>query len=208
MSQFFVIAALMLALSLSFVLPPLLVKGRVRRGHAWALGLGMPLLACLLYALLGNPAGIAPQPSAPPQVEAMVQRLAERLKAQPDDAQGWRRLARSYETLRRFAPAADAYRHLLALEPDNADAMVDYAVVLGMTLDGKLAGPPEQLLHQALERDPKQVQALALAGSAAMERGDEVAAQAYWQHILALVPPDSALYRSMVQNIQKIQQSR
>ncbi|MFP5391930.1 MAG: tetratricopeptide repeat protein [Gammaproteobacteria bacterium] len=214
MSAFLLFAGAMLAVSLVWLLPPLLVKGDARRTHAGVLGLGVPLLACLLYAMLGTPVGLLPPPapSAPAplassggigqaQIEAMVQRLADRLKQQPGDADGWRKLARSYETLRRFDGAADAYRHLLALEPDNLDARVDYAVVLGMTLGSSLVGEPERQLREVLARDPNHLQALALAGSAAMERGDKAAAVAHWKKIVALAPGDAGLRQSMEENI-------
>lgn len=180
-----------------------------QRWPALLVAAALPLLAGSLYFMLGNPAGLqAPEPPAqatagvgPAQIEAMVKRLAAKLQTQPDDASGWRMLARSYETLRRFDAAADAYRHLLALEPDNPDLLVDYAVVLGMTLDQHLAGAPEALLQRALALDPRHVQALALSGSAALERGDYVGAIRPWKKILALVPADSDTGRSIAASI-------
>lgn len=215
MTMFFVAAAAMLALSLAFVLQPLLRGSGAAplRRHAGVLGVALPLLACALYAALGTPDALLPQSAQPPaaaigpaQIEGMVQRLADRLKAQPDDADGWRRLARSYETLRRFEQAAEAYRHLNRLEPDNLDAQVDYAVVLGMTLGGKLAGPPEELLQGVLARDPVHLQALALAGSAALERGDRQAAVAHWKKILAAAPKDSPMYATVAENVARAEQ--
>ena len=41
-------------------------------------------------------------------IRGMVARLAERLEAQPDDADGWLRLARSYDVLGEPGKAADA----------------------------------------------------------------------------------------------------
>lgn len=186
-----------------------------QRWPAIALALALPLLSVALYATLGNPNGLraasvhaaaAAGNVSGAQIEGMVGKLAARLKAQPDDADGWRMLAHSYETLRRFEPAADAYRHLLALEPNNVDAMVDYAVVLGMTLNGSLLGQPEQILAHALALDPNHVQALALSGSAALERGDYANAIKPWQRIQALVPADSEMARSIAASIAKAQQ--
>ena len=164
MTRFILIAGAMLACSLLFVLPPLLrrevggdapVKLPRQRWPVILVGLFVPLLAASLYALLGTPAALerpsepalaAASPGAavgPEQVEAMVARLATRLAKEPNDANGWRMLARSYETLRRFDQASDAYRHLLALEPATPELLVDYAVVLGMTLNTSLVGEPE-----------------------------------------------------------------
>src|SRR5205823_3696092 len=90
----------------------------------------------------------------PAQIEAMVARLATRLKNEPDDPDGWRMLAHSYETLRRFDAAVDAYRHLIALEPKNADALTDCAVALAMSLNQDLSGEPERLIDRALAINP------------------------------------------------------
>lgn len=186
-----------------------------QRWPVLVVALALPSLAIFLYAMLGNPAGVLPAPVAAlpspdatvdaGQIEAMVARLAARLKAQPNDAAGWRMLARSEETLRRFEPAADAYRHLLALSPDDPDVLVDYAVVLGMTSNRSLAGEPERLLARALAIDPKHIQALALSGSAALERGDYANAIKPWQRILAQLPADSDMARSIADDIAKAQ---
>lgn len=207
MSGFIVAAGGMLAGGLGFVVPPL---WRKQRALAWTLALLLPVGAVSLYAMLGNPNGLQPAPEAvaevgPAQVEQMVSRLAARLAQQPDDAAGWRMLARSYETLGRFDQATDAYRRLLALEPENPDVMVDYAVALGMTLNSSLTGEPEALLARALALNPNHLQALALSGSAALERGDVANAVKPWKKILALVPADSDIGRSIAASIAKAQ---
>jgi len=46
------------------------------------------------------------------------------------------------------------------------------------------------LLAKALTLDPENNTALALAGTAAMERGDYVAAITHWQKLISLLPPD------------------
>jgi cytochrome c-type biogenesis protein CcmH len=226
MTGFILIAGVILACSLGFVLPVLLRRdagggdGTPAPRQRWPLVLiaaAMPALAASLYAGIGNPKGLLPPPESvqavaagavgPEQIESMVTRLAKRLAQQPDDVDGWRMLARSYETLRRFDQAADAYRHLLALEPQNPDLLVDYAVVLGMTLNRTLVGEPEALIGRALAIDPNHIQALALSGSAALERGDVASAVKPWKKILALVPGDSDIGKSIAENIAKAQQN-
>jgi cytochrome c-type biogenesis protein CcmH len=223
MTGFILIAGVMLACSLGFVLPVLLRReagggdGTPAPRQRWPLVLivaAVPALAASLYAGIGNPKGLLPPPESvqagavgPEQIESMVTRLAQRLAKQPDDADGWRMLARSYETLRRFDQAADAYRHLLELEPQNPDLLVDYAVVLGMTLNRTLVGEPEALIGRALAIDPNHIQALALSGSAALERGDVASAVKPWKKILALVPADSDIGKSIAENIAKAQRN-
>ena len=167
-------------------------------------------MAVALYAALGTPAALLPaqqvlETSAPPQVEAMVSRLAARLKEQPRDADGWRMMARSYETLRRFDQAADAYRQLLALEGESADLLADYAVVLGMAHGERLSGEPEKLLLRALELNPQHMQVLALLGSAALERNDRASALIAWKKVLALAPAGSNMARSIQASIERVE---
>ena len=52
-------------------------------------------------------------------IGAMVQSLAARLATQPDDADGWTRLGRSYLVLHEPEKARDAYARALALRPDD-----------------------------------------------------------------------------------------
>lgn len=208
MTWFFVAAGLMAAFAFGAVLVPL--AGQRSRRSALPVAVSVPLVAAGLYAALGTPAGLLPaqqalETAAPPQVEAMVSRLAARLKEQPRDADGWRMMARSYETLRRFDQAADAYRQLLVLEGESADLLADYAVVLGMAHGERLSGEPEKVLQRALELNPQHVQVLALLGSAALERNDRVSALAAWRKVLALAPAGSGMARSIQAGIARVE---
>ena len=185
------------------------------RWTIWPVVIGISVTAVLLYAMLGTPSGLQPtQVTLPPapmvqtaptdqQIEAMVSRLAGKLQSSPDDAEGWTMLARSYETLRRFDLAVDAYRHLIKLTPRNANIYNDYAVTLAMSSNQSLSGEPEKLIHQALAIEPDNIQALALLGSAAFERKEYGKAIVPWKRILELIPGDSTMARSIAGNIRK-----
>jgi cytochrome c-type biogenesis protein CcmH len=141
------------------------------------------------YAWLGNVAGLG----VGPQLEGMVERLALRLRQQPGDAEGWAMLGRSYAVLGRFPEAMAAYRQLIALRPRDAQAHADYADVLASAHGGELLGEPQRLIEQALALDPDNLKALALAGSAALRRGDMAAARGHWERALSLAEPGSEL---------------
>ena len=66
--------------------------------------------------------------------------LAARLKNEPGNAEGWLMLARSYSVLGQFEPAIAAYRHVLTLEPKNAQALADLADALAVTNGGRHRG--------------------------------------------------------------------
>lgn len=159
---------------------------------AVALGLAVPLAAVGLYARLGNTAGLVPQAAAQPPVTeadvvAMVEKLAHRMQAQPDDATGWLMLGRSYAALQRFPEAVKAYARAVALTPNDAQLLVDYADVLAAVAQSA-AGEPTQLITRALQIEPGNLKALALAGSAAFERKDFAAAIAYWTQARTAAP--------------------
>ena len=174
----------------------------LRQRSAWVLAaillVLIPSAAVLLYARLGKPDAIIPTAAersaheiSDSQVSALVETLAQRLKARPDDAEGWVLLARSYHALGRFPEAADAYAHATALVPDDAGLLADYADVLAMTHGRKLAGEPAALAARALSLDPNHKKALALAATAAMEARDLDRATGLWKRLRAQYPEES-----------------
>ena len=80
-------------------------------------------------------------------------------------------LARTYYALNRHADAARAFDRAVALVPDNADLLADYADALGAA-EGGLKGKSLELIDRALKADPTHWKALALAGTAAFDRKD------------------------------------
>jgi cytochrome c-type biogenesis protein CcmH len=117
--------------------------------------------------------------------------MEQKLASNPDNPEGWFLLARSYSEMERFADAARAYDQLTRLVPNDAQLWADYADVLAMVHDQSLQGEPAKLLNKALELDPNNGKALALSGSAAMERGDYAMAVKYWESLLKLIPADT-----------------
>jgi cytochrome c-type biogenesis protein CcmH len=153
------------------------------------------------YAWRGDRAGwsVAPGQSAAAQtaasrleqIDALLARLAEHLKAQPDDVEGWSMLARSYAAQGRSADALPAFKRVMELRPDDAQAMADYADALAVSNNRSLDGEPEKLIQQAIKIDPKNVKALSLAGTIAFNRGDFATAVAHWDHAVQAADPGS-----------------
>ena len=180
-------------------------------GAAIAAGLAIPLFALALYFIVGNPqAIISPQAANPrspahgmtaQQVEALVEQLAARMTQNPDDAEGWMLLGRTYSTLGRFDQAAQAYSNAVARVPRDAQLLADYADVLAMAQGRRLQGEPEKIVARALEADPDNLKAHALAGSAAFEKQDYTGAVTHWERMLPLAPQDSDTIRSIRESI-------
>lgn len=59
-------------------------------------------------------------------IQSMVERLANRLKDNPDDLAGWLRLGNAYRVLGRAADSADAYARAAALDDGNPDTAALY----------------------------------------------------------------------------------
>ena len=103
---------------------------------------------------------IAAGPSAVPtpsdaEIEGMVARLAERLASNPDDAEGWGMLGRSYFVMGRHAEAAKAYGEANQRSASqNADWLVGEGEALAMARERDLAGRPAQLFDAALAIEP------------------------------------------------------
>ena len=182
--------------------PP--VAGPARK-TAFGLALSVPVFALVAYALVGNLQGLDPKATAVrvepggevtlAQVEELVDTLAKRLEspgsAQAGDVQGWTMLARSYGALQRFPEASRAYARAIALAPQDAQLVADRADALAMMQGRKLAGEPQQLVEKALQIDPNNLKALAMAGSGAFESRDYGAALKFWGRARQLTGNDS-----------------
>lgn len=159
----------------------------------------LPVAALALYSVLGNPRAVNPEATAArpkitaAQIEGMVAKLAERLKANPDDTQGWLMLARSYRAMGRIPEAIEAYGKAESAVMQDPELLADYAEALAMGGKTGMKGKPRQLVEQALKLDPANAHALLLAGGAAMEAGDKAAAIAYWEKLLPMVEPGSEI---------------
>lgn len=191
---------------------------------ALVLGLFVPFFALALYGVLGTPQAVLPhaagmaggaeaqQPEfTQAQVEDMVTRLAQRMEgkttSEASDLEGWVMLARSYGVLQRYPEAAKAYARARALAPNDAQLLADYADVLAMAQGQRVGGEPQQLAEQALRIDPRNLKALALAGSAAFERKDYATTLRYWNEALAVAPPGSEFAQGLQGGIRDAQQA-
>jgi cytochrome c-type biogenesis protein CcmH len=122
------------------------------------------------------------------QIESMIDKLAARLKANPDDVDGWAMLGRSYAMVGKHDLAAPALKRASAARPDDAALMADYADALAFTSSGNLEGEPARLIAQALKLDGKNLKALSLSGTIAFNRKDYAGALRHWETLAQLAP--------------------
>ncbi|HEX6295722.1 MAG TPA: c-type cytochrome biogenesis protein CcmI [Burkholderiales bacterium] len=179
---------------------------RGARGVAIGLAAAVPILAIVVYVAIGSPAALSPQADphasvSAEQIEAMVERLAAKMRENPEDADGWKLLGHSYNVLGRFDEAADAYAKAAVRTPRDAQLLADFADTLAMARGQSLEGEPEKLVHRALEIDPDNMKALALAGTIEFNRRQFAAAAGYWKRMLAHVEPGTEDARVIQSNI-------
>jgi len=147
---------------------------------------------------LAAAANLSPEERAK-MVRGMVERLAARLEAQPDDLQGWLRLGRAYEVLKESEKAAAAYEHASALAPGDA-------TILAREVDALMAGraptdPVPEAAIAVLKRletlKPDEPRALWYLGLAAAQAHRPEEAKARWQKLLAQLPPGSPEHKTV-----------
>ena len=197
-------------------------SGSLTHKFAYGVGLAIPIGVIAMYLAVGNPKGLSPSPASAEmavpsaqqggqmtsqQIAANVEKLAKKLEQDPNDAQGWVMLARSYTLMERFADAASAYEHATALSANDASLWADYAEAAAMANGQQLAGKPTDAINKALQIDPKNQKALDLAGSAAYQAGDYKKAIDYWQRLLNQLPAGSEELRTISDQIAKAKQA-
>ncbi len=181
--------------------------------QTWALlGVFILVVAAAGYSLTGSPdqvnqvpggMGQAAAPAAgtepPPhdmgsdQMATLVEKLAERMKSNPQDAEGWVMLGRSYAAMGRADDALVALDKAVKLQPQEASILADYADALAVKNGRTLDGEPMQYIEKALKADPNHVKSLVLAGTAYFNRGDYAGAVRYWDRVAQVGSPDNPL---------------
>jgi cytochrome c-type biogenesis protein CcmH len=175
------------------------------RWAAPVLALAVPLMALGMYLKVGNysaidrmavdpatatPEGHGGDPNLP-SMGVLVERLAERMKAHPDDLKGWMMLGRSCLALGKDKEAVDAFAQGYRLAPKDPDVMIGYAEALARAAK-RLAGRPTELVEAAMQIDPGNPNGLWMMGLVEMQRGAPAKAVELWTKLAGRVSPGSS----------------
>lgn len=123
----------------------------------------VPALSLVLYGLVGNPGAPdmplaeradEPAPEMPADVDDAIRQLADRLKEDPENLQGWLLLGRSYAFTQRYQEAASAFASAAALAPDDDDIAVSYGEALTFASGGTVTPAARQQFDLVLARNP------------------------------------------------------
>jgi cytochrome c-type biogenesis protein CcmH len=165
------------------------------RRTAAVVALALPLGAAGMYWWLGTPQAIDPVRAAKAEedkVMQMVDGLAARLKANPDNPKGWAMLARSYKVMGRMQEAEQAFAKVGPLLETDPDLLANYADLLAVRTGGRLEGQPLVLINKALAINPMHPMSLMLAATAAYQQGNFAGAVKYWEQLLLILEPGSS----------------
>ena len=150
------------------------------------------------------PAGQSPHTGqAPPHVDMAdaAKTLAAKLKADPNNAQGWLMYARTEAELGNWQASADAYTHAIALGQTDADVYAGYGEMLALGTDGIVGPPARAAFESALQRDAKNDVARYYVALADAQAGESRRAIAAWQALAADIPEDSPMREAIGQRI-------
>jgi cytochrome c-type biogenesis protein CcmH len=175
----------------------------VRRfAAAGAILMGVPLIAGAIYLALGAP-GLPDQPLAARDgevavagaeagdIDAMVGSLAERLKSEPDNLEGWTLLARSYGALGRYDEAVEALRRVVELTNGSLDAVAMLAEHMVFAADGAVTPDALALFDQVASAQPGNPAAAFYRGLARDQAGDGAGALAIWTALGQTTPAEA-----------------
>ncbi len=192
MGGFWFAAAGLTLLALAFLLVPLWreskrtgIQPRVAQVAALAI---VPVSIGLYFLVTTFDAELAEQ--VPGNEFAMLDQLAARLSANPDDPDGWALLGRSYLQFGDFERARLAFDEAWSrtAEPDDGLKLA-YAQTLLFTVPGAAQALAGDIVEEVLAGSPSNEAALFLGGLVAVERSQLELATQRWTALLALNPP-------------------
>jgi cytochrome c-type biogenesis protein CcmH len=179
-------------------------SGRLRRAVPFLLVALVPLCALALYRHWGaldalvqarQLASIARTP------EAMTARLEQAVRSNPQLAQGWYFLGRSYMAEERPSEAANAFEQAVGLTGRQPELLGQWAQALYFAGDRKWNQQLQDLTDEALKADPQEVTSLGLLGIAAYESQRYTQAIDYWQRLLLLLPAGEPSHQAIEEGL-------
>ncbi|MWK59182.1 c-type cytochrome biogenesis protein CcmI [Pseudomonas otitidis] len=165
------------------------------------LGRTLPLLAALLVPALGlglyahwgssDKVQLAREMREQPRtIEEMTARLEKAVQAQPDSAEGWYFLGRTYMAQERPVDAAKAYERAVQIAGRQPELLGQWAQALYFASQKRFTPEVQALTEDALKADPNEVTSLGLLGIAGFEEGRFKDAIGYWERLIAVLPKD------------------
>lgn len=173
-----------------------------------AVAVAVPVAAFVIYFQLGTP-GYDDQPfaarpqtpqhaDAPADIRNMVESLAKRMEQNPNNAEGWALLARSYAVIERYEDAIAAYRRALKLVDNDEQLAIDLAETMVQQAEGWVTQQAQAIFREMLGYNPAIPRAAYYLALAAAQAGNYKGAIQGWTDLLAWSPSE-APWRGVVE---------
>lgn len=182
------------------------------------LGGKIPLVSALLVPVLGvalylhwgaiDQVEMTRQMAAqqPQSIEEMTARLEQTVKDQPDSAEAWYFLGRTYMAQERANDAAKAFEQAVNLAGRAPELLGQWAQALYFARDKQWSDELQALTDEALKADPEEVTSLGLLGIAAYESQRYADAVRYWERLVAVLPEQDPSRMAIASGIERARQ--
>lgn len=181
------------------------------------LGRSVPLIAAVLVPLVGyglymhwgasDKVQMARQFSEQPRtVEEMTAHLEQAVKEQPDSAEAWYFLGRTYMNQERPADAAKAFARVVELAGRQPELLGHWAQAQYFAGDRQWSEQLQALTEEALQADPQELTSLGLLGIAAYEEGRYQDAVRFWEQLVAALPENDPSREAIRGGIERARQ--
>jgi len=153
----------------------------------------MPLLGYGLYqhwGAIGDVERAQTFAAQPKTIEEMTARLEAAVKSNPESAESWYFLGRTYMAQERAADAAVAFERAVGVAGREPELLGQWAQALYFASDKQWTAQLQALTDEALKGDPAEVTSLGLLGIAAYESGQFQKAIGHWQQLVAVLPAE------------------
>jgi cytochrome c-type biogenesis protein CcmH len=174
------------------------------RRIALAVMLLVPALSLGLYLALGSPdvpdAPFAPRIAGPAEelpLDALIVKVEQHLKDEPNDLRGWEVLGPAYLRQGNFAGAVSAWSRAIALGGETASRLAARGEALVFAANGSLTPAARDDFAAAVKLEAEEPRAQYYLGLADIEDGKRDAAIARWTRLLKDAPDDAPWRRSI-----------
>jgi cytochrome c-type biogenesis protein CcmH len=171
-------------------------------GVALYLQLGTPSLPDAPYAAHSTVSGTHRE-TEHRDIRVAAAKLAERLQADPNNAEGWLLYARTESLLGDWEKAGDAYHHAINLGRTSPDVYAGLGEMLVLSMGGIVTPAAHDAFAKALAAEPQNDVARYYLALADAQAGEEQRAIDGWMNLAAGLPEDSPMREQIANGIQQ-----
>ena len=161
--------------------------------------LGSPLLPDVPFASNSNGARVADTERV--DIRTAAARLAEQLKTDPSNPQGWLLYARAESLLSDWQKAGEAYRRAIDLGAAAPDVLSSYGETQVLAAGGVVPPSARDVFAKALAADPKNDVARYYTALADSQAGNVHRAIDGWLALAAELPEEAPMRQAIARNV-------